>query len=112
MPREDKKHALPRHQINAAAPPELCPTSAEWRFWKSYIPTTSVPDPDGWWWGWCPLHDTVKQDGVWTAQISFAKGCMRCLGEVSCHTPKRARSLINIVIDYMRHSAEDVKATV
>jgi len=75
--------------------------------WKHVIQTR--PPLDGWWYGWCPLHDPDGSDPDQpTAEFNFFKGVMRCLGDpdLGCHemrtkgaVPKRKTviSLVNLL---------------
>lgn len=76
----------------------LCPREGDWEYWKMWLPAEPTVDPDGWWWGWCPMHDTERSPDKFTAQIGFHRNSMRCLGEPSCHAPKRAIALTNAII--------------
>lgn len=64
----------------------------KWERW--YIPDTEV---DGWFFGWCPIHDRVQKPEVPTAQFNFGQGVMRCLTTPDkCHDEgKKGMSLIN-----------------
>jgi hypothetical protein len=64
--------------------------------WKRWLLPDSDPDPYGWWFGWCPIHDTTCSIDVSTAQFNFGKGAMRCNAEDSCHAGKRSISLTNV----------------
>lgn len=66
-------------------------------WWGLVMPLDGV-DQDGYWLGWCPLHDHEKDEDVATAQFNFRKGVMRCLAEPPCHPGKRVMSLMNVAI--------------
>lgn len=55
-------------------------------------------DQDGYWLGWCAIHDEEHDSEIATAQYNFRKGVMRCLGEPSCHEGKRVVSLTNVLL--------------
>ena len=65
------------------------------QWWHLVIHDLGV-DPDGWWYGWCPLHDKEQDREVITGMYQFRAGVLRCLGEPPCHAPKRAMSLVNV----------------
>lgn len=54
-------------------------------------------DVDGWWMGWCPLHDKERKPDAATALFNFGHGVMRCEGEPSCTAPKKSMSLQNVL---------------
>lgn len=58
-------------------------------------------DEHGYWLGWCPVHDEVQDPETASAQFSFRKGVMRCLGEPSCHEGRRVISLTNVTLMMM-----------
>jgi hypothetical protein len=66
-------------------------------WWHLVMPDDGV-DQDGYWLGWCPIHDSEKDEDTATAQFNFRKGVMRCLGEPSCHPDKRVMSLMNVAL--------------
>jgi hypothetical protein len=59
-------------------------------------------DEAGYWLGWCPIHDDKQDTELASAQFSFRKGVMRCLGEPSCHEGRRVISLTNVAMMMLR----------
>lgn len=55
-----------------------------------------VNGDDGWWMGWCPLHDNDRKRGKPTAMYHFRLGSYKCLLDIPCHAPKRGMSIINL----------------
>lgn len=78
------------------------PSSAQRATWGAYVIWESGPDGDGWWLGWCPVHDSSQGDiDAPSAQFSFSHGSLRCMGNpangmgLPCHAPTRAVSFQN-----------------
>jgi hypothetical protein len=69
------------------APPELLAVGERWwpsrkqfdLWWDYIIPAIQV-EGNGYWTGFCPLHDTTRDRMSPTAQFSFARGNARCFG--------------------------------
>jgi hypothetical protein len=65
------------------------------RWWSFIIPELGV-DPDGAWYGFCPLHDEKRNKKHPTAMFSFgSRSYIRCLSDAGCHPGKRGISLTN-----------------
>lgn len=66
-------------------------------YWKYIIPQMGV-DTEGSFYGWCPLHDEVKDPKTPSAQFNFQKSFMRCMKPMDerCTGKKRAISLGNL----------------
>jgi len=72
--------------------------------WERWLDPRMGPDEQGWWWGWCPLHDddgrTRRRNH--SAQFHFHRGSLRCLREnTECHEMKgdrrkKAITLVNV----------------
>lgn len=82
-------------------PLEYAPSPAQEKVWMRYVMKELGTDVDGWWMGWCPLHDKARVENRSTAQFNFLRGVMRCepaqLQQDSCHAPKRALSFQNVL---------------
>lgn len=65
-----------------------------WADW--FMPGTDV---DGWFFGWCPVHDKEQKPDRATAQYNFGQGVMRCLiTPESCHEgKKKGMTLVNVL---------------
>lgn len=73
------------------------PSAYQEGLWGSSIIAEDGTDQNGYWHGWCPIHDEVKDAGKPTAMFNFESGVMVCNGEPSCHEGKRAISLTNVL---------------
>lgn len=73
------------------------PTKRQAEVWLKYIITESGTDEQGWWLGWCPLHDKERTPATATARYHFPLGSYRCLADSPCHAPKKAMSLQNLL---------------
>lgn len=78
-------------------PEEFLPTEHQKNLWWRLIIEEDGTSVDGYWHGWCPLHDNNQDREVTTALFNFLKGVMKCLGEPCCHKG-RALSLHNTFI--------------
>ena len=80
--------------------PGFAPTPHQEKTWKSFVDLTGAPTEDGWWMGWCPLHDKGPHEPGDTpsAHFHFWKGIMRCLADDPCTAPRRTMSLHNVAV--------------
>lgn len=78
------------------------------RWGRFLIMQSGAVSPDGWWSGWCPMHDPDGSDPEQpSAEFNFHMGCFRCIkpgedGKASeCHdlnkTGKRRKSMMSLV---------------
>lgn len=81
------------------------PSKAQRELWWSLVMESDGVDQDGYWLGFCPIHDSVKDTELATAQFNFRKGVMRCLGEPSCHDGQRSMSLTNVAMKMLGGSS-------
>jgi hypothetical protein len=72
------------------------PSPHQWPTWRAWIDVETGTDDMGNFLAWCPLHCAVPE-GQTCATINFFKGVLRCEADPSCHAPKRAMSLINVM---------------
>lgn len=77
-------------------PEDLRPTDRQRDMWGQLTFFDDGATADGWWLGWCPLHDTARDPQQASAQFNFKKDVYRCTAEEPCHAPKRAMSLTNL----------------
>lgn len=82
---------------------EFLPTILQKGLWWDSIIETDGTDTEGYWHGWCPLHDNERDLGKPTALFNFLKGVMKCNGDPCCHTG-RAISLQNVLIMMYKRS--------
>jgi hypothetical protein len=80
------------------------PSKAQRAQWWGLVMEADGVDQDGYWLGFCPIHDKVRDPELASAQFNFRKGVMRCLGEPSCHGEKRSMSLTNVAIKMLEGS--------
>lgn len=78
--------------------PLLMPTQSQKDLWWHLVMEADGVDMDGYWLGWCAVHDREHDVEIATAQYNFRKGVMRCLGEPTCHEGKRVVSLTNVLM--------------
>lgn len=78
------------------------PTPTQREMWWGLVMEADGVDQDGYWLGWCPVHDSVRDVELASAQFNFRKGVMRCLREPPCHEGKRVISLTNLTIMIMK----------
>lgn len=78
-------------------PLEFAPSPAQEKVWARHIMVELGIDIDGWFMGWCPLHDKTRDPERSSAQFNFMHGVMRCEAEAPCHAPKRSMSLQNVL---------------
>jgi hypothetical protein len=64
-------------------------------WWRFVLPGGGV-DAQGWWLGWCPIHDTQQLADQATGAINFDRDAFRCTTEPCCHDGKRGMSLTNL----------------
>jgi hypothetical protein len=77
--------------------PTDIPTLYQLADWGDWYDQNAGPT-DGWWLGWCPLHDKRHQTGFKpSAMFNFWNGTMRCLRDPTCHE-KRVVSLHNLKV--------------
>lgn len=76
------------------------PSPMQYAAWGAYVDNGAAPDENGWWNGWCPLHDGKPSPVVlaYTAQFNFAAGAMLCLRETPCHEAPNGITLTNLQI--------------
>lgn len=51
--------------------------------WAKWIDRSSEP-VNGWWAGWCPLHDCGRAE-VGSAEFNFLNGTFHCTNVPRCH---------------------------
>lgn len=73
------------------------PSSSEADIWQPWVLWADGVDEQGRFLARCPLHDKPSSE-LPSALVSFNKGMFWCTGEVSCHAPKRAMSMVNLFI--------------
>jgi hypothetical protein len=78
-------------------PDEFRPNEFQAKLWSQQLIATDGTDGEGYWHGWCPLHDNENDPEVPTALFNFLKGVMKCNGDPCCHKG-RAISLQNLLI--------------
>lgn len=81
------------------------PSQSQKELWWYWIKPRSKPNADGWWKGYCPLHDKDRRSKKASASFQFDHGVMQCHGITSCHEGKRVMSLTNVMIK-MNRSAD------
>lgn len=77
-------------------PEQFRPTERQSTMWMDLVFVEDGTTAEGWWIGWCPLHDQVRDPQHATAQFNFQKDVYRCTNDEPCHAPKRAMSLTNL----------------
>lgn len=82
------------------------PSQSQRDMWWELVMEADGVDQDGYWLGWCPVHDEKQDPDLASAQFNFRKGVMRCLGEPSCHQGKRVMSLTNLTVLMMRNHGQ------
>jgi hypothetical protein len=78
-------------------PEEYFPNEYQSNLWSQQVIVADGTDEEGYWHGWCPLHDNENDPEVPSALINFQKGVLKCLGEPCCHEG-RAISLQNVLV--------------
>lgn len=78
------------------------PSKSQRGLWWDMVMETDGVDQDGYWLGWCPVHDKVRDPEVASAQFNFRKGVIRCLGDPCCHEGQRVMSLTNLTVRIMK----------
>ena len=82
--------------------PRVEPAFLPMRFAAVFIPYLVGEKPirfngnEGWWPGWCPLHDQKHSKTAPTAYFNFRMSAYVCLAATPCHAPKRGMSLNNL----------------
>lgn len=78
---------------------ELMPSRSLIMKWDEWIEWTLPPitssHADGWWNGWCPLHEKPTGGGF-SALFNFRVGSYKCLNEPACHAPKKGMTLVHL----------------
>lgn len=88
-----------------AQPEFLWPTRNQFQTWSKWIRWDMEPDPQGWWYGYCPVTDADKQASKFSAMFRWQTGSMRCFHEPPCHAGKKAISLNNVALNMQWHAA-------
>lgn len=73
------------------------PNEFQKNLWWSFVIEEDGTDTEGYWHGWCPIHDNEHDKEVPTALFNFLKGVMKCNGDPCCHEG-RAMSLQNVLM--------------
>jgi hypothetical protein len=80
--------------------PQIMPSKAQILSWEPWLKIDKAPviqnSTDGWWAGWCPLHDKDHHKGRASAMFNFRYGSYRCLRAEPCHAPKKGMTLVNL----------------
>jgi hypothetical protein len=83
-------------------PEEFLPNEFQKNLWWGLVIEKDGTDGEGYWHGWCPLHDNTQDPETPTALFNFLRGVMKCNGEPSCHPGQRAISLQNVFVRMYR----------
>ena len=75
-------------------PMHFLPSVWQYDRFKEFVDWAGGADPSGNFNGHCVMHDREKTM-IASAVYNFDRGVLRCQGEPSCHSPKRAMSLVN-----------------
>lgn len=90
---------MPDSNIPDWVPIQYRPTERQKTDWWRFILPDAGTDPQGWWLGWCPLHDKQQLADQATASFNFDRDAFRCTAESPCHEVvqgKRGMSLTNL----------------
>lgn len=78
---------------------KLLPSKAQMAIWEVWFNGSKPPvlqsATEGWWTGWCPLHDH-EHKGKPSAMFNFRYGSYKCLRADPCHAPKKGMTLVNL----------------
>jgi hypothetical protein len=69
--------------------------SSDPEYWQDWLADGEDADADFWWRGFCPMHDWDKE-APHSAEFNFNTGNWRCLGQPSCHAPKKGSTLTKL----------------
>jgi hypothetical protein len=95
MPRPDKATPVAVEGAPEWVPDEYRPRQHQ-ELWIRYLIASDGVDADGWWLGYCPLHDERHAPGSATAEFNFGRNYFRCLAEPTCHPGKSCVTLTNL----------------
>lgn len=86
--------------LAAGVPEQFWPTRRQYTIFSPFIAFDKGTDLDGWWYGYCPLHDLRYRsaDAPASAMFHWHYGAMRCLRDDPCHPGKKAISLANLLV--------------
>jgi hypothetical protein len=75
------------------------PSKYQWNHFRNWVMIGNVADNSRPYkfYGWCPLHDRVRDPNVPTAIYQFHKAVMRCLADEPCHEGKRGITLVDLM---------------
>lgn len=73
----------------------LMPTGPQYTTFKRWVCWGDGTDEQGRFLGWCPLHD--QPGDAPSALFNFNKGMFWCQADPSCHHPRRAMSIQNLL---------------
>lgn len=74
------------------------PSEYQEGLWGDSVIVKDGTDQAGYWHGWCPIHDEVRNPDLPSALFNFESGVMVCQGDPSCHEGQRTMSLTNVLI--------------
>jgi RimJ/RimL family protein N-acetyltransferase len=77
------------------SPEHFLPTKRQQHHFGDFVEWSEGCGDDGQWLGSCPIHDPDRKGT--SATFAFDRGIMRCQADPSCHAPKRAMSLSNVL---------------
>lgn len=86
--------------LAAGVPEQFWPTRRQYTIFSTFIAFDKGADPDGWWYGYCPLHDPGQHPAgtLASAMFHWHYGAMRCLKDSPCHPGKTSITITDLLV--------------